>query len=416
MTTRITRRHAVQSLSAAFGLPLLVSSQALGDATKAPASERVTLGHIGVGGRGRSLLRTFQQCKNAQSVAFADAYADRRESCAKACAGKAYADFRELLARKDIDAVVVATPDHWHVPVAVAAARAGKDAYVEKPLGLSIEQNLACRRIFAENQRVFQYGTQQRSMAHCHLGCELVREGVLGKLKAIEVIAPNGGSGGSTTEVPVPAGFDFEMWTGPAPQKAYTADRCKPNGTYWIYDYSIGYLAGWGAHPLDIMVWGSDTDLAGPFTVEGTGVIPTAGLYDVVYNWDVTLQMADGVKISFKPGSDSTKFIGENGWIDVRRKGTTAEPTGLLTTKLAEKLKLPKSVNHSQNFVDAVLSRHQPVSTLADAVRSDNISHLCDIALRLKRKITWDPKKEQIVGDAEASQRLHRDMRAPWTI
>lgn len=182
----------------------------------------------------RSLFAEFRGCKNSQSVAIADAYKDRREACAAMCGGKAYADFRDLLARKDIDAVVVATQDHWHVPVAVAAAKAGKDAYVEKPLGISIEQDLTCRKVFQENHRVFQYGTQQRSSGHCRLGCELVRSGRIGKVHTIEVIAPNGGAGGSTKEAPVPPNLDYDMWLGPAPKVPFTPDRCHPPGTYWI--------------------------------------------------------------------------------------------------------------------------------------------------------------------------------------
>ena len=258
--------------------PLVIPSTALGLDGAAAPSERVTLGHIGVGGRGYSVLTFFlQRCKGSQSVAVADAYKDRREACARMIKGKAYRDFRDILARPDIDAVVVATPDHWHVPIAIAAARAKKDAYVEKPLGVSIEQDLACLKVFTENNRVFQYGTMQRSLPHCRFGCELVRSGRIGKVHAIEVIAPNGGAGGSTQVVPVPPNLDYDMWCGPSPVKPYTADRCHPPGTYWIYDYSIGYLGGWGAHPLDIMVWGSDADIAGPMTVEGTGKIPTEG-------------------------------------------------------------------------------------------------------------------------------------------
>ena len=196
--------------------------------------------------------------------------------------------------------------------------------------------------------------------------------------------------------MPVPARLDYDMWCGPAPVRPYTADRCHPPGTYWIYDYSIGYLGGWGAHPLDIMVWGSDADLAGPMTVEGTGVIPAKGLYDTVYNWDMKIQMADGVKMTFKPGGDSTKFIGPDGWVRIWRGGIDAEPKSLLTSKIGpDDVHLIDSPRHYQNFIDAVKSRKQPVSPLADAVRSDTISQLCDIAVRLKRKITWDPKKAE---------------------
>jgi len=411
----LSRRHLFQAAAAAVAAPYAITSTALGSAATPPASERVALGHIGVGNQGGYLFRCFQGCKGCRSVAVADAYKDRREAFAKMCKGTAYADFRQLLDRKDVDAVIIATPDHWHVPIAIAAARAKKDAYVEKPLGVTIEECLAGLKAFRDNDRIFQYGTMQRSSAHCHFGCELVRNWKIGKVHTMEVIAPNGGAGGSTQQVPVPANLDFEMWTGPAPVKPFTADRPRPNGTYWIYDYSIGYLGGWGAHPLDIMVWGSDADMVGPMTVEGTGVIPTQGLYDTVYNWDMKIQMPDGVKMTFLPGGDSTKFIGTDGWVRIWRGGIDAEPKSLLGTKVSlNEMKLIDSKNHYQNFVDAVKNRCTPVSNMADAVRSDIISHLSNIAVRLKRKITWDPKKETIVGDDEAVKMMRRQYRAPW--
>ena len=414
---RVTRRSLLARTAAAAAAPYVITSAALGNAEKPAASERVTLGHIGVGGQGSGLFFQFQNCKGCQSVAVADAYKDRRDARAGVCKGKAYADFRELLARPDIDAVIVATPDHWHVPVAIAAARAKKDAYVEKPLGLTIEQDLACRRVFQEHERVFQYGTQQRSSTHCRTGCELVRSGRIGKVHTLEVIAPNGGAGGSAQQIPVPPSFDYDMWCGPSPKKPYTADRCHPPGTYFIYDHSIGYLAGWGAHPLDILVWASEADLAGPYSVEGTGVVPDKGLYDTVYNWDVKIQMADGVKMTFKPGGDFTKFIGTEGWVAISRGGWDAHPKSLLTSTIGDKdVHLIRSANHYQNFVDAVKARKGTVSPLPDAVRSDIISQLCDIAIRLKRKITWDPKTETIVDDPEATKLCSRPMRAPWTL
>ncbi|MGD0899033.1 MAG: Gfo/Idh/MocA family oxidoreductase [Thermoguttaceae bacterium] len=414
----LSRREALQGLgAAAIGVPLVISSTALGNADVPPASERIALGHIGVGNEGGALFRELQKCKGVQSVAIADAYKDRSDAYARQINGKSYGDFREMLARRDIDAVVIATPDHWHVPMAVAAARAKKDAYVEKPLGVTIEQDLVCRRVFAREGRIFQYGTQQRSSRHCRFGCELVRSGRIGKVHAIEVTAPNGGAGGSTVEVAVPPNLDYDFWCGPAPLKPFTADRCHPPGTYWIDDYSIGYLAGWGAHPLDIMVWGSDADLAGPITVEGTGVIPQKGLYDTVYNWDMQLRLGDGVKMTFKPGGDMTRFIGSNGWVEIRRSGIKAEPESLLTSPIGpHDVHLVESANHYQNFVDSVKSRKPAVSPLDHAVRSDIISHLCNIAVRTKRKIAWDPKKETIVGDTEAARLVHRDLRAPWTL
>jgi glucose-fructose oxidoreductase len=417
-TRRMLLKTAATTAVSAVALPYLIPSTALGDEKKAAPSERVTLGHIGVGNRGRDLFRGFQQCETAQSVAVADCYASRREAIAGECGGKAYADFREILADPKIDAVVVATPDHWHVPIAMAAAKVKKHAYVEKPLAVSVEQNLACRKIFQENKLAFQYGTQQRSMAHCRFGCELVRSGKLGKLESIEVACHDGAAGGSKKEAPVPPGFDFEMWTGPAPQAPYALGRCEPCGTYWIYDYSIGYLGGWGAHPLDIMVWACESDLAGPYEIEGTGVIPKEGLYDTVYHWDMKGRFADGVKFAFTPiDGDLTKFIGSEGWLAISRGGLDAEPKSLLQLKLGPgDAHLPESIRHDQNFLDAIRGSGKAISSVADAARSDIISQLCDIAVRTGRKITWDPRAETILGDAEAAKLMHREMRAPWTL
>ncbi len=415
----MTRRNALKTMVATAAVPYVITSTALGNQDTPPASERVTLGHIGVGNRGRSLMGGLLRCQGAQSVAVADAYTSRREAAARLIKGTAYADFRELLAREDIDAVVIATPDHWHVPAANAAIRAGKDVYVEKPLGLTVEEDLSCRKLIKEKERIFQYGTQQRSMAHCWFGCELVRQGKIGKIKAIEVDAPNGGSGGSTQEIPVPDDLDYEMWQGPAPMKPYTADRCKTPGTYWIYDYSIGYLGGWGAHPLDILVWGCDCDLAGPMSFEGSGKIPAEGLYDTVHSWDLTIEMAGGVKMTFRPGRDLTKFIGEKGWVSVSRGGdkTTAYPESLMSEPLdSENAILFRSPRQDQNFVDCVKNRKTPVSNIDDAVRSDIISQISDIAVRLGRKVTWDPRKEALIDDAEATAMLSRPRRTPWTL
>ncbi len=415
---QLTRRRVLRTVAgSAIGLPYMITSSALGSADKAPASERVTIGHIGVGNRGKELLKGFLTCKDSQSVAVADAYSDRREAAAQTMRGKAHADFRELLARKDIDAVVIATPDHWHVPIAMAAARAGKDAYVEKPLGVSIEQNLACRQLFREKKRIFQYGTQQRSLEHCRFGCELVRSGRIGKVHTIEVIAPDGSPGGSTETESPPPELNYDMWIGPAPMKPYTADRCVVPGTYFIYDYSLGFVAGWGAHPLDIMVWGSDADLAGPMTVEGTGVIPDKGLYDTVINWDVKVQMADGVRMTFKPGEDSTKYIGPDGWVRISRAGIDAEPKSLLQSKIGpNETHLTVSPRQDQSFIDAIKSRKPAISTLDDAVRSDIISHLCNMAIRTGSKVTWDPKKEVIVANPAAAKMLSRPTREKWKL
>jgi len=421
---RYNRRQVLKSVAAAsLAGPLFVSGRALGLADKAPANERVTVGHIGVGNRGFSLFRSFMPLADCQIVAAADCYQSRRENVAVVCKGKAYRDFRDLLAREDIDAVVIATPDHWHVPIGILAARAKKDVYIEKPLGVALDQDLAMHKAIVEHQRIFQYGTQQRSMAHCWRGCELVRRGAIGTVRKIEVDAPNGSAGGSTQKAPIPEGFDFETWCGPAPLRDYAADLCKPPGTYWVYDYSIGYLGGWGAHPLDIMVWGSDADISGVVTVEGTGKVPTDGLYDCVYDWDMTMMLGD-VELVFRPGGDRTKSTGDDGWIQVARatNRNAASDPALAPVKPGEPVEpqedsLQVSTNHYANFIQAVKTRQDPVSNIMDAVRSDIISLLCDIAVRTGQKITWDPKKRELVNPGpEAAAMFTRAMRDPWTL
>lgn len=419
-TTRRSFLKRSSAFAAAMAAPYVITTNALGNAQTPPASERVALGHIGVGGRGQWLFRDAAKVPQAQSVAVADCFRDRREETAARCQGKPYADFRDLLARRDIDAVIIATPDHWHLPICNMAVRAGKHVYVEKPLGLSIEQDLAAQKLIQEKGVVFQYGTQQRSMPRCFRGCEYVRRGLIGKIRAIEVDAPNGGAGGSTATAPVPNGFDYAMWLGPAPQKPYTVDRCKPQGTYWIYDQSIGYLAGWGAHPLDIMIWGSDADLSGPIVVSGTGVIPTEGLYDTVYDWDVKAKLGD-VDLVFRPGLDRTKFIGENGWIQVSRalaRCEASDPELLKHKPDPAQNRLLAATDHMGNFVAAV-AKNDPkatVTSIAEAVRSDIISHLSNIAVRTGCTIIWDPRKSTIVGDDTAARMMHRDMRDPWML
>jgi len=234
----------------------------------------------------------------AEIVALADpdkgALRDWKETLPKGGKVREYSDFRELL-DSDVDAVHIATGDHWHVPVALLSARAKKHIYIEKPLALSIEQCLACREISAEHKVVVQYGTQNRSVGYVRAGIELVLNGHIGEIKEIHVFAPRGASGGSAAPVlPVPEGFDYEMWLGPAPATPFSHDRVLEkgprNGIFHIHDFAIGFIAGWGAHPYDQLQWWLDEMHIGmPTRVEATGTIPKSGLFDTVTHWDATL-------------------------------------------------------------------------------------------------------------------------------
>ena len=429
MNNDISRRSFLRGAAAAgaaVGLPTIVPHSVF--AADAP-SNRVTLGHIGVGGQGSGLLGGFLGLSQGQSVATCDPFNDRREGRAKQVDAryakskakgsykgcKAYGDFRELLARDDIDAVVVATPDHWHVPISLAAVKAGKDVYCEKPLGISAEQNKALREAVHRYGAVFQYGTQQRSFnTHCAYACELVRNGHIGQLKAIHVVAPNGATGGNPAPQPVPPGLDYDMWLGPAPVKPYTRDRVIGTGRWHIYDYALGFIAGWGAHPLDIAHWGYPHI---PVQYEGTGLIPTKGLFDTVVNWKVRGRYASGVEFTMVAGGDKTTFVGTKGWVAPSRGGIRAEPASLLKIKIKpDEIHLFQENHHYRNFLTAVKSRSAPASNIDSAVQSDFISHLSDIAIRTGRKIKWDPVKETIVGDQAAARMLTRTMRPPWSL
>jgi glucose-fructose oxidoreductase len=419
-------KRAGLAAGSAVLVPSIVPSSVFG--ADAPGN-RVALGHIGVGGQGSGLLNGFLGLPQGQSLAICDPIKERREDAArrveqhyagrsgqgsyKGC--RAYHDFREVLARADIDAVVIATPDHWHVPAAVAAVCAGKDVYVEKPLGTSIEQDKALRAAVHREGAVFQYGTQQRCFStHCAFACELVRNGYVGELKAIHVIAPDGATGGQATPQPVPPGLDYNLWLGPAPEAPFTTDRVFGVGRWHIYDYALGFIAGWGAHPLDIAHWGYPHI---PVEYEGTGVIPTEGLFDTVVNWNVRGRYASGMEFTLKTGEDLTTFVGTKGRVAASRAGITAEPESLLQTRIKPgEIHLLQDTHHYRNFLDSVLTRRTPASDIDSAVQSDFMSHLGDIAIRTGRKIRWDAGRETIVGDEAAARMMHRALRAPWTV
>ena len=435
--TRFTRRAFCRGAAGALAAPYVITSTALGAEGRPPASERVVTGYLGVGPRGLLNAREQLSCPEAQVVAVCDVWKHVRDRAKGVVDGhyknadcKAYVDFREVLARDDIDAVGIGSTDHWHVPMSVMAAKAGKDVCVEKPLGVSIREDQICREVIKRYDRVFQYGTEARARDACRLGAELVRNGRIGQVREIRVKAPNSVRGGSTQPKPVPDGLNYDLWLGPAPWRPYTG--CPDNGGSWfhVYDYALGFIAGWAAHPLDLLVWAFDTQKAGNWEVEGTGVIPTEGRNDAVIDWDVNIRFADGVKMSFwatglKKDEDPrlaklnnyAQLIGDEGWIAIYYNSMICDPPSLATSALGpDAVRLPVSRGQERNFIECVKRRATPASNLDDAVRSDTISHLCDIAVRAGRKITWDPVNEQIVGDEDATRMTTRAVRDGWSV
>ncbi|MDZ8118767.1 Gfo/Idh/MocA family protein [Pontiella agarivorans] len=436
-TTRQNFLKTSALLGAAAGFPTIIPASVLGAEGKVAPSNKVNIGALSCGRRACS-GGAYQDYEKSQIVAICDPKKDMRDARGQnwGIAEKdRYVDFRDLLARDDVDAVSIATPDHWHVPLSMAAAKAGKDVYCEKPLGISIEQNLAARRIENEYNRVFQYGTQQRSMQHMRMGLEIVLNGHIGDVKEVYVWAWGGRAGGDATETPVPEGFDYELWLGPAPVAPYSFDRCmNQHGAYHHYDYSIGFLGGWGAHPLDQLQWWADEEGLGiPYEYQTTGTINYNDLYNTAFKWNMEALYQNGLKLHFMdtdtawkskhiPGIDQlrkygnmTQFIGTNGWVGVSREGLLASSEELRRkAKNPGPRRLPISKNHKGNFVDCVLSRERPIANLDSAIRSDIISHMSDIGIRTGEILKWDPAKEMVIGSDRAKSMMHREMRAPY--
>jgi predicted dehydrogenase len=432
---KTTRRRFLTSTSAAIAAPLVMPASRLFGAD-AP-SRTIRLGHIGVGGRGTALLQNFLSVKGAMSVAIADPFVHKREAAAQRVnesqghAPKLYNDFRELLADDSIDAVIIATPDHWHVPIGLAAVRAGKDVYIEKPLGHTLAQNKAMLDACVKHDRVFQYGTQQRSQEILRRGIELVLNGHIGDIERIDIWAPQGEGGGSLEEIPVPDDLDYDLYIGPAPMKPCTRDRITTAGSWYCADYAIGFIAGWGAHPLDISIWGLDYDQAGPFKIRGTGTVATPdALFNTITSWDVHMEFAGGIKTHFmsddiaKPivdayrknwATDGTTFFGTKGWVSLSRGGFAASnPDGFREAQEEGARRVPYQKNYYAAFVDAVRDHAPGIAPIGDAVRSDALSHLSVLAIESGSEIVWDPKAYQIQSPAGLNPRMSHEIRGPW--
>jgi predicted dehydrogenase len=425
-------KRAAGTAAGAMSFPYIVSSSAFG------ASEKITVGCVGVGPQGSGDMGNFLRQKDAHVVAVCDV----KDPVLKAAQNKvnehyqgtgcaAYKDFRELMARDDIDVVLAATPDHWHVLIALAAVRAGKDVYLEKPMGLSLAQDQALRAAVHRHGRVFQFGTQQRSSRNFRFACELALNGRIGKLHTINVWSPGSSQGGDPTPVPVPDWIDYDMWLGPAPYTPYTQDRCSNKLWWFISDYALGFIAGWGVHPLDIALWGGGEKVACPVEIEGKGVWPTEGVCDTAMNWKVVCKYDSGVTMNFtgdpypdewkkrygRTTSHGTAFEGTDGWVHVDRSGLNAHPKELLETEFGPNdIHLYKSDNHVRDLLDCVKSRAKTVCPIDVAVQADIICQISDIAIRLEQKLKWDPKTERFVNNDAANRRLSRSMRTPWTL
>jgi predicted dehydrogenase len=432
----ITRRSLLKRTAAVatgtIALPCIVPSSALGGAENVAPSERITMGAIGVGGRGRSNTKAFLSNSAARVVAVCDVAKPRQQQAKnivdkhygdKGCA--VYGDFRDLLAREDIDAVMIATQDHWHSIIAVGAARAGKDMYCEKPLGVAVTEGRAIQDTVRRYGRILQTGTQQRSDRRFRHACELARNGYVGKLHTVKVAAPGPRYERTyrkpTRAEPVPEGLDYEMYIGPAPMKPYNGGRWAWPDWYLIWDYCAGFIVNWGVHHLDIANWGCPEVGEEQTEITCTGSYRNDGLTDNINDWQAEFKYASGLRMTHtntgNPNNQGCRFEGDKGWVHVNRSGIWAEPESLLkvTIKPGEK-SLGDSTSHHANFLDCVRSRRDPIAPVEAGHKASYLGLLPEIACRLKRKLTWNPAIEKFIDDRQANQMLTRPMRSPWSL
>ncbi|MHC4618117.1 MAG: Gfo/Idh/MocA family protein [Planctomycetota bacterium] len=439
LTGGITRREFLKRSTAAVAsaVPMFVSGSAV--AANAP-SKRITMGCIGVGRMGLGDMRTIMAFDQAQVIAVCDVDANRaanakqiveehysarsRSGSYKGC--DTYGDFRNLLTRNDIDAVLICTPDHWHALPAIAAAKAGKDIFIEKPLALTIPEGRTLSDTVRRYGRVLQVGSQQRSDPRFRFACELVRNGRIGRLHSVKVGLPIDPGTVPQPPMPVPDNLDYDMWLGPTPWADYTEQRVHPREGYgrpgWlrISDYCCGMITGWGAHHMDIAHWGIGAEYTGPLKVQGRAEYPQDGLWDVHGQFRIEYTYAGGVKVicaDNKTNKQGVLFEGTEGWVYVKRRIIDAHPKSLLTSVIGpDDIHLYQSKNHKANFLECIRTRAETVAPVEIGHRSCTACVLGYIAMLLGRRLKWDHQKEQFINDDQANRMLTRPMRTPWRL
>jgi predicted dehydrogenase len=431
---KIKRRDFIkQSSGAILGaltFPQIIPSTVFTKPGQVAPSDRITLGCIGVGGQGTDNLRGFLNKEEVQVIAVCDVDRNHRDIAKdlidenyknQDCA--TYNDFRELLARDDIDAISTAAPDHWHALITVATARAGKDIYSEKPLAFNISEGRAIVDAIHQNGVVWQTGSWQRSERNFRFACELVRNDRIGKVHTVRVGLPRGNRiwDAGTQPTNPPEGFDYEMWLGPAPWRPYNPSRCHWNFR-WISDYSQGQLTDWAGHHCDIANWGMNTELSAPVSIEGKATYPPAkdGLFDTAETYYFECEYREGFKMivadrTQQPKGMGVHFIGDKGWVHVHRGGLDAHPKSILRSVIRpDEIHLYKSEDHIQNFLDCIRTRQKTITPVEIAHHSIMIGHLGDIAMKVGRKVHWNLSRERFVNDPGADRYLSRPMRSPW--
>lgn len=427
---RQTRRVFLKGMGAGIGAmmlgPTIVRAQALGLGQSVSASERIGMGIIGYGGRGSDVMGHFLNEKDVQWRAVCDVRKQRQELGKAAVDRKygnadceTYTDLREMIGRKDIDAVLIATGCHWHALATILAAKEGKDVYCEKPVSLTVAEGRAMAETCKRHGTIYQAGHQRRSVDSFRFMAEVVRRGMIGQLKTALCTVWDNAALKPEAPRPVPEGFDYEQWLGPRPWHPYTEARVR--GWAYFWDTGGGMMLDMGVHWTDMVQFVRQMDHTGPVEYEGEGVydpsafseLPITGEYRAKYSDGVTLIMREG-----GPFEDRhIRFEGTEGWISLMDSTNvvTASPASILKSRSIAAKGWGDAGDHVRNFLDGVRSRNPMTTCNAESAhRSTSIGHLGNIALRLGRKIKFDPATETIVGDEEAQRMLSRTMRAPW--
>lgn len=452
MSTSIHPRRSFLATTlgaAAAGLAAPYTFTANAEKATLPKSknDRFRIGAVGM--RYQGSVITEKARAHGDIVAIADVDRNVREQ-ARASFGSTphiYEDYRKMLAREKLDAVLIATPDHWHTKIAIDSARAGADVYCEKPLTLTIDEGKLLCRVVKETGRVFQTGSWQRSDARFRLAVELVRLGYLGKLHTVTATESPNPTGGPFAVRPVPGCLNWDLWQGQTPDVPYVEERCHYTFRWW-YEYSGGKMTDWGAHDIDIGQWATGEQLSGPIEIDGRGEFPPKDplSYNVPPKFHAEMRYANGVRLLIQTeGRNGLLLEGDKDRLFVNRANLAGKPIDALAKEFGvtpkelpfhpgvrEKFygvytddnrardlkagKLDAIVNHMGNFFDCIQTRHKPISDVESQHRSVSTCHLANIAIRLGRNLRWDPAKEEFVGDAEANRWLRREQRKGYEV
>ena len=452
------RRNFIKKTSVAsattFLAPTILPSGIFGKTT---ANKKINIGQIGCGRIARDHdMPGVMQYDNARLIAVCDVdskrmndakilvetYYNKKLGSNKVVDVKIYGDYKELLENKDIDAVVISTPDHWHAQPAIEAALAGKDIYLQKPTSLTVEEGRVLSDIIQKKGTILQVGTQQRSMAQFRIAAELVRNGRIGKLHTVKVGLPGDPSGPEASKMPLPSNLNYDMWLGQTPLMDYTEIAVHPKEDYsrpgWlrIEQFGAGMITGWGQHHYDSAAWGMDTELTGPVSVQAVAEFPKSGLWNVHGDFMSKAEYENGITMYTSSGgyTNGIKYIGTDGWIFVSRGAYTASASDPVTADKSSKaldasdpkiltsiigsneIHLYKSDEQHGNWLECIETKKPPISTVEMGHRACTVCLITHISMKLNRKLNWNPKTEKFINDDEANSMLTRSQRKPFGV